>query len=262
MMKKTFTLIELLIVISIIAILAGMLLPALGTAKDTVKTITCGSNVRQVAQAVLMYLNNNDDTFPSVGLGGKNPGFPVMMAKDGMLTSGIVTCTEPNPYPVAPVTVKPQDGATMIGLCKYLCKRVPGISHEHGLPDDCPVIKSSKIRKPSKQLLAGESSHYGNGLGQAPYWWSKWTSSGLDTSTFTAGSQMGSLVTRHKKQTQGNVAFMDGHVLKVTIPGTEIGRSSIFKTMEYFGTYNWAGVPGTSEPALGFYLDWVAPTSR
>lgn len=56
--RKNFTLIELLIVISIIAILAAMLLPALGRARDVAYRITCLSRERQIGTMILMYADS------------------------------------------------------------------------------------------------------------------------------------------------------------------------------------------------------------
>lgn len=67
MKLKLFSLVELLITISIIAILAAMLLPALNSARIKARTITCKSNLRQFAQGTVAYAGDNDDFLPIKG---------------------------------------------------------------------------------------------------------------------------------------------------------------------------------------------------
>src|ERR1043166_6659695 len=62
--RRGFTLIELLVVIGIIAVLVGLMLPALSRARESANRAACLSNLRQFGQAMIMYANQSRDCVP------------------------------------------------------------------------------------------------------------------------------------------------------------------------------------------------------
>src|SRR5262245_29111040 len=62
--KRGFTLVELLVVIGIIAVLVGILLPALNKARSAATKLTCASQLRTLGQAISIYANSNRGKMP------------------------------------------------------------------------------------------------------------------------------------------------------------------------------------------------------
>jgi len=93
MSRKNFTLIELLIVIAIIAILAGMLLPTLGKARERARAIGCISNEKQLALAFGSYQNDSADYWPQIRGAGDGKPWSWTFLRDRYATPGQMICS-------------------------------------------------------------------------------------------------------------------------------------------------------------------------
>ena len=84
-MSKKFTLIELLVVIAIIGILASMILPSLGKARDRSRGASCKNNQKQMGLAFLMYAEDNKfmAPFTSRNWGGRQTYDDFLSGYDG-----------------------------------------------------------------------------------------------------------------------------------------------------------------------------------
>jgi prepilin-type N-terminal cleavage/methylation domain-containing protein len=72
MKRKGFTLIELLVVIAIIALLMGILMPALARVRALAHRVVCGSNLRGIGTSIQVYANENNQKYPLIPSGTWN----------------------------------------------------------------------------------------------------------------------------------------------------------------------------------------------
>ena len=214
--RKGFTLIELLVVIAIIAILAAMLLPALSQAREKARQAVCMSNLRQIALGFLMYIQENNESFPPCTIYGAG--------KDGTAWDYKWDAyDDPDSF----------TGDGYIGI--YLAKTI----NVYGCPSaktlyswDRPITgyayntsylgggwqaiaKYARVKRPSGTVLVGDSAYYdythpqltgNNGL-RSPNDPSHTMNFGLGDSDFCVHFRHSGIA---------NVAYCDGHVKGAT----------------------------------------------
>lgn len=159
-MRRGFTLIELLVVIAIVALLIGILLPALGKARTTAEGVRCLANLRQIGFLSTLYADDNDGQSPALGVPyGREPFWALVVQK----LAGEVGETSADLYEEDSVLVCPStDRREDEDMTRTYAVNVTGLAGAEGdradFDDEVVSVRVDLVPRPSETVWYVDSA--------------------------------------------------------------------------------------------------------
>lgn len=221
--EQRFTLIELLVVIAIIAILAGLLLPALNTAREKARTSNCTGNLKQTALFHTLYANDNYDWYlpPAVASFDVGSWANYLYKLKYVTDAKALICPS---FPL-PSSINPADKIKTELWHVYGRNSMPEELNANDKMGEFYRISSKNMSKASKIWILGDSA--------AKIWgWSQYRQiHGIGNGSGTSYS----LHTRHPGE-KANIAFIDGRVENLTV--TTLNQTTVRGVINYLSKGN------------------------
>lgn len=227
---RSFTLVEMLVVIAIITILAGLLLPSLNRAAESARGTQCQNNLRMVAQGIFSYADNFNGFVPNYGYANTRPytipplnwviptpGPLVYLTSNGFVPGFQTNSTKENPvttcptfWPAVPVANNwgggfPQNtiyamGGTYSFNCHADITLMSGPTNGQGLK------RFASLPRPSKRFI------YGEGIA----WQCR---------TYTSSQEFGGSYVWYGHNQSANFQFGDGHIEALSVDRVAIATA-------------------------------------
>ncbi len=228
--ESAFTLVELIVVIGIIALLVGILMPALGKARSQANATKCLSNMRNMAIAHAIYVNDNKGSIIQAGFGHGSTthdeqGSWFYTLQKYYAAPLLLRCpADDSPHweggdPVPPSTIAdPRWRRTTYGINNFLDVETCPVG---GFYTAGPYRKITQVKRSSAVIHFIEMSKFGEYAGSDhPHVENWWVPPGLANVTLNnAANQMQANMHGGKRATWeavANYAFLDGHAERMT----------------------------------------------